>query len=209
MGMHHNRVTHWVCRVCGQLQRAETLRPGTHAECVRCGAFLGRSPKGGLVWTAALSLAALILFVPANVYPILKMDMYGALSESTIWDGCVKLFQGEQWPIAIIVFLASILIPLLKLLGLLYLVSTTWLQVDHHRRERTWVCRAISLIGPWAMLDVFLVSVLVGLVKLGQLATVRPGPGLVAFTAMVVLTILASSSFDSRWIWEKGKACYD
>lgn len=194
---------HWVCRICGLLQLGEPLGKGSRASCCRCGALIYRASQDGLAWTAAFSLAALILFVPANLYPILKMNMYGASSESTVWDGCVKLFQGGQWPVALIVFLASMVIPLLKQLGLLYLVTATRWQPGRNQRERTWLCHVIDRIGPWAMLDVFLLAVLVGLVKLGQLATIRPGPGLVAFTAMVVLTILASSSFDPRWIWQK------
>ena len=100
------------------------------------------------------------------------------------------------------VVLASIVIPLLKLLGLFYLVVTTRFRSTHRRIARMWIYRAIEIIGPWAMLDVFLLSILVSLVKLGELATVLPGRGLFAFTAVVVLTILASTSFDPAQIWE-------
>jgi paraquat-inducible protein A len=152
--------------------------------------------------TAALSLTALLLYVPANIYPILTMDYYGMHSESTVWDGCVKLFRDGQVLVAVIVFLASILIPLFKLLGLLFLVGTGTLAPARWQLERTRVSRVIDVIGPWAMLDVFLLAVLVALVKLEQLATVRPGPGLPAFAAVVVLTMLASASFDPKVIWE-------
>jgi paraquat-inducible protein A len=141
--------------------------------------------------------------VPANIYPILRMDYYGAYSESTVWDGCEKLFRDGQWVVAVIVFLASILIPLFKLLGLFYLVVTTRFSSARRRRERTWVYRIIDVIGPWAMLDVFLLAVLVALVKLEKIATVLPGTGLLAFTAVVVFTILASASFDPKLIWEE------
>jgi paraquat-inducible protein A len=129
------------------------------------------------------------------------MELYGAHSENTVWDGCVTLFRDGERLVAVIVFLASILVPLLKLLGLFYLAVTTAIRSRRRRRERTWIYRIIEVIGAWAMLDVFLLSVLVALVKLGQLATVRPGRGLVAFTAVVVLTILASASFDPTLIW--------
>lgn len=191
------------CRTCGLLQRMQELRPGTAAECCRCGSTLRESKADSLGRTAAFSLAALIFYVPANIYPILRMEFYGAYSESTVWDGCVKLFRDGQWVVAVIVFLASILIPLFKLLGLFYLVVTARVGSARHRRERTWIYRIIDAIGPWAMLDVFLLAVLVALVKLEQLATVLPGPGILAFTAMVVLTILASASFDPNRIWEE------
>ena len=103
---------------------------------------------------------------------------------------------------AVVVFLASMLIPFLKLVGFFSCTTcTAALGSPRQRPARTWIYRAIDVVGPWAMLDVFLLAVLVALVKLGELATVLPGPGLLAFTAMVVLTILASSSFDPRLIW--------
>ncbi|MGH7300424.1 MAG: paraquat-inducible protein A [Candidatus Rokuibacteriota bacterium] len=183
------------------MQRLEKLGPGMVAECARCSARLARHKPNSLGRTAALSLAALTLYVPANIYPILQMNLYGVRSESTVWDGCRALFEHGELLVAVIVFLASIVIPLLKLLGLFFLVTTAALGSRRRRPARAWIYRAIDVIGPWAMLDVFLLSVLVALVRLGELATVLPGPGLVAFTAMVVLTILASSSFDPRLIW--------
>src|SRR6266508_327811 len=171
--------------------------------CLRCWSVIVRHQGCGLGHTAAFSLAALIFFVPANIYPILLMDFYGAYSESTVWDGCVKLYQDGQWPVATIVFLASILISLLKLLGLFFLVVVSKFRSTFWRQERTWIYKIIDVIGPWAMLDVFLLAILVALVRLGTIATVLPGRGLLAFTAMVVFTILASASFDPTSIWDK------
>lgn len=185
------------------MQRTEASGPGAVAECARCGSIVAGRSSHSLGRTAAFSLAALVFYVPANIYPILRMEYYGAYSESTVWDGCVKLFQQGQWPVAAVVFAASILIPLFKLLGLFFLVITAKRKSARRRKERTRVYRIIEAVGPWAMLDVFLLSVLVALVKLEQLATVRPGPGLLAFAAVVVLTILASASFDPRAIWEE------
>jgi len=192
------------CETCGLVQRLEPLPKGAAAECFRCGTFLGvRKSSASLHVTAALSLAALVLYVPANMYPILRMTMYGRTSESTIWDGVVSLMRHDQWIVAIIVFLASIVIPLLKLLALFFLVGSSALPLGRQLRGRTTLYRFIDRIGPWAMLDVFLLAILVSLVKLGQLATVVPGTGLVAFTGMVVLTLLASAAFDPRLIWER------
>jgi len=192
-----------ICKTCGLVQRVEELRPGTAAECCRCRSIIGKNRVDSLGRTAAFSLAALILYIPANIYPILRMNYYGAYSESTVWDGCVKLFQDGQWLVAVIVFSASLLIPLLKLIGLFFLVATAKFKTAGLRQERTWIYKIIEVIGPWAMLDVFLLAVLVGLVKLEEIATILPGPGLLAFTAVVVLTILASASFDSKIIWQE------
>jgi paraquat-inducible protein A len=191
------------CNTCGLVQEVEFLPPGKRAECPRCGSTVSEGPHGSLSLTAALALAALILYVPANLYPILRMHFYGAYSESTVWDGVVSLAEHNQWFVALIVFLASIVIPVLKLAGLLYLVISARFDLGRRRRDRTRIYRFIDVIGPWAMLDVFLLAVLVALVKLGGIATILPGPGLIAFSAVVVLTMLASASFDPRMIWRR------
>jgi paraquat-inducible protein A len=191
-----------VCKMCGLVQRLEKPPPGTVAECARCGSRLARHKPDSLGRTAAFSLGALVFYVPANIYPVLQMELYGAHSESTVWDGCVALLEAGERLVALIVFFASILSPVLKLLGLFYLVATTAARSTRWRTQRTWIYTTIEVIGPWAMLDVFLVAILVALVKLGELATVLPGRGLAAFAAVVVFTILASTSFDPTLIWE-------
>jgi paraquat-inducible protein A len=190
------------CETCGFVQRIESPPAGAVVECCRCGSAIHKYKPNSLERTAAFSLAAMLLYVPANIYPILRMDFHGIFTESTVWDGCARLFEDGQWMVAIIVFMASIVIPLLKLFGLLFLVISTKFNLDFARRERTRIYVAIEAIGPWAMLDVFLLAILVSLVKLGRIATVLPGPGIVAFASVVVLTILASASFDPRLIWE-------
>jgi len=149
------------------------MSPGSSVECCRCGSTLVKPRRNSLGRTAAFSLAALILYVPANIYPILQMEYHGAYSESTVWDGCVRLFQSGQWLIAGIVFCASILVPLLKLLGLFFLVSTTKVKSPQWKKERTAIYKFIEWIGPWAMLDVFLLAILVGLVRLRASAASR------------------------------------
>src|SRR5438067_10535827 len=191
------------CDTCGLPQRVDDLEPGTTAECIRCGSPSMSRPWTGVQTTAALTIAALVLYVPANIYPILRMNLYGTYSENTIWDGVVSLMQYNEYFVAAVVFLASIVVPLLKLLGLLFLVvSVKW---GHGRRlrGRTHIFKFIDAIGTWAMLDVFLLAVLVALVKLGDLGRVIPGPGLLAFTCVVVLTMLASQSFDTKLIWNR------
>lgn len=192
------------CDTCGLVQEVDALAPGTAAECIRCGSFVAaRTSTRGLEVTAALSLGALILYVPANVYPIMKMYMYGGYSESTVWDGVLLLARGDQWFVAVIVFLASMVIPLVKLAGLFSLVVTARMGWGRRLRSRTQLYKFIDAIGPWAMLDVFLLAVLIALVKLNTWAMVLPGPGLLAFTAMVVLTMFASAAFDPKLIWER------
>ena len=192
------------CDTCGLVQKVEGLVRGTAAECIRCGSFVAApSSSRRLEVVAALSLAALVLYVPANIFPIMKMYMYGVYSESTVWDGVVLLMDSDEWGVAVIVFLASMVIPLIKLAGLFSLVVTARMGWGRRLRSRTSLYKFIDVVGPWAMLDVFLLAVLVALVKLNTLAKVLPGPGLAAFTAMVVLTMLASAAFDPKQIWER------
>src|SRR3989440_4307644 len=191
------------CDTCGLAQLVADLPPGTSAECIRCGSTVMERPAGGADITLALTIAALVLYVPANIYPILRMNLYGTYSENTIWDGVVSLMQYNEYFVAAIVFLASIVVPMIKLLGLLFLVASVRWGRGRRLRARTQIYKFIEAIGPWAMLDVFLLAVLVALVKLGDLGRVIPGPGLLAFTCVVVLTMLASQSFDTKLVWNK------
>jgi len=189
------------CATCGLVQRVNEPPAGFAAECARCGGVILERRVAGPEVTAALTLAALILYIPANVYPILRMSYYGAYSENTVWDGVVALACQQEWPVAAVVFLASIVVPLVKLAVLFFLVASARAHSIRWQRLRTSLYRFIDVIGPWAMLDVFLLAILVALVKMGEIATVLPGPGLLAFAGVVILTIVASASFDPRLIW--------
>lgn len=193
----------FACKVCGQVHALDPLEPGTVATCVRCGSVLSRRSRASLHRTAAFALAALVLYVPANMFPILRLELYGTYAEDTVWRGVVLFFRSGNYLMAAIVFMASIFIPLLKLLGLFFLVVLTALDVPGLKLVRTWLYRSIDGIGRWAMLDVFVLSIWVAVVKLGSLATVLPGPGLLPFGMVVVFTLLASWSFDPQLIWER------
>src|SRR6185295_19852748 len=126
------------CKTCGLVQRLEELGPGLVAECARCDSRLAQHRPNSLGRTAAFSLAALVLYVPANIYPILEMNLYGVYSRSTVWDGCRSLFEHGEILVAVVVFLASLLIPFLKLVGLFFLVVTAALGSARGRAARTW-----------------------------------------------------------------------
>ena len=166
--------------------------------CARCGQLLSSGPGHSRAWAFCVTLAALILYVPANLLPMLRFNYMGAYSENTVIDGALALYRHDMWPIALLVFLTSVLVPLLKLLSLFYL---TLPPPGWDARRRTALYRFIRHVGPWAMLDVFLVAILVALLKLGDLATVLPGTGLWAFACVVVLTQVASQGFDPCSLW--------
>lgn len=179
------------------------LPPRVVAECSRCGTRLDRRIPHSLARTAAFSLSALLLYAPANLLPILRMEIHGQVSTNTVWEGVKALYKDRDYTIAAIVLLASIVIPLLKLLGLFFLVLSVRFKAEWLRRPRTYLYKTIEGVGRWAMLDVFALAILVSLVKLRGMARVTPGEGLFAFGAVVVFTLLASASFDPRLIWER------
>lgn len=187
------------CRTCGLPHQVDDVPPGYRAECSRCGGVLLQVSPSSRTRTAAFALAALFLYVPANIYPIMIMEYMGRHTENTIWGGIRLLYQENMWYVAAIVFVASLLAPLLKLCGLFFLVlsrGTRW------QKSRTWIYQFICQIGPWAMLDVFLLAILVALIRFGKFATVIPGVGVYAFVSVVVLTLFASASFDPQLIWQ-------
>lgn len=157
--------------------------------------------RTGLAPPLALTVAAAIMLVPANVLPVLGTNLTGEARVDTIFSGIVALADDGLWGIAAIVFAASILIPLLKLLGLGWLLLVVWRDRPGNRRRRMRLYAVLDFIGRWSMLDVFLVGFLAGTVHFGALAVIEPRLGIVAFALAVVLTVLATRSFDPRWLW--------
>jgi len=152
---------------------------------------------------AALALAAAIMLVPANVLPVLDTESSGLNRSDTIFSGVVGLWHHGLGAIAIIVFTASIVIPVLKLVGLTWLLLATRRGTPKNPRRLTRIYSALDFIGRWSMLDVFLAAFLTGLVRFGELATVQADAGIVAFAAAVILTVLATEAFDPKSLWPK------
>jgi paraquat-inducible protein A len=173
------------------------------ALCPRCGFALHHRKPHSLSRTWALVLAALILYIPANRYPFLTVIRFGAGEPSTILAGVRELMAIGEWPLALLVFFASITVPVLKLAGLILLLTTTMMGARIHRRDRTSLYRVLDAVGRWSMIDVFMESILVALVQFGTVVTVVPGPGAIAFAAVVILTMFAARTFDPRLIWDR------
>jgi paraquat-inducible protein A len=189
------------CPMCGLVQTVSQPPRGHEAACGRCGWTLLRHSAHGVDRTLAFSLAALLMYAPANLLPIMSFEYYGAAEPTTVWGGVVSLVESNMYFVAAVVFLASVVVPLLKLAALFFLCLT--LKSGGSPVWKTRLYRIIRAVGTWAMLDVFLLALLVGVVKLGQLANVRPGPAALPFTLVVVLTILATESFDPSLLWKK------
>ncbi len=189
------------CSACSLV--VQEPEAGRHAICPRCEAPLHRRLPNSLARTWALLIAAAVLYIPANLFPIMRTASLGEVPQSdTILSGVVELWVRGSWDLAIIVFVASIVVPLLKIAILMTLLITTGRHSSWRRKERGKLYRFVEFIGHWSMLDIFVVALMAALVRFQSLADVTPGPGAVAFGAVVVLTMLASKSFDERLIWD-------
>ena len=155
---------------------------------------------------AALALAAAVMLVPANLLPVLSSESFGRNRDDTIFSGAVALWRQGLWAIALIVITASIVIPVLKLAGLTWLLLSARHGAPVNPRRLTRIYAALDFIGRWSMLDVFLAAFLTGLVQFGEISSVSPRGGVVAFAAVVVLTVLATQAFDPRALWRAAPA---
>lgn len=191
------------CRLCGLV--CELARPGADGEplhCPRCGTVLSHRAASGLQRTWAYLIAAAVLYIPANLLPIMSTSsVFQGETAHTILGGIEELRTSGDWLLALIVFIASIAVPMLKIGALLLLLLTAQRRSRWRQLERAQLYRMIDAVGHWSMLDVFVVVLLVGTIRFGALAGVQPEPGLLAFGAVVVLTMLAALSFDPRTVW--------
>jgi paraquat-inducible protein A len=186
------------CQICELLLNAEHA-PST---CPRCGTTLHRRKPYALQRTSALVIAGFVLYLPANVLPVLSIERFGHEQPSTILSGVRELISAGLWPLAIIVFTASIVVPLLKLSGLSLMLALTHWRSPRWLVGRTLLYRFIDFIGRWSSIDLFMISILVALVQFGALTRVRAEDGAVAFAAVVVVTMFASRCFDPRLMWD-------
>jgi paraquat-inducible protein A len=187
------------CTTCGLLSRP--AGPDQLGGCPRCGAALTTRRHFSAQTTWALVIAAAILFVPANAFPVLVTTTLGSTESSTILEGVVFLYQDGSWVLALIVLVASVVVPLGKLVALAYLMVTVQQGSIKSNHDRTRLYRLVELVGRWSMLDVFVVAFITALVQLDPLMSVAPGIGVMYFMAVVVLTMVAAHSFDPRLIW--------
>src|SRR5579863_7746790 len=200
-GGHDGRDRAIACTAC------ELLVTGAHGgdPCPRCGAAVhDRKPYAFRV-TAALVAAAFLLYIPANALPVLTLVSFGHEQSNTIITGVLELIRNQLWPLALIVFLASIVVPLLKLFGLTWMLLATFQGSRRALIARTRLYRVIDTIGSWSNIDVFVAAVLVALLQFGTIAQARAGAGLTAFAAVVILTMIATRTFDTRLMWDAAR----
>lgn len=192
-------------RLCHRCKYASPME-GDPRHCARCMARLHYRKPNAITRTWALTLAALVFYIPANVLPIMRASALHHDSTTTILGSVVDLWNQGAWDIALIIFIASVGVPVTKFLALGYLLVSVQWGSTRSRKERTQLYRLLELIGYWSMLDVFVAGLLTALVQFGPLGGIEPRPGILYFGLVVVLTMMATLSFDSRLIWDTGKA---
>ncbi|MGC1887544.1 MAG: paraquat-inducible protein A, partial [Stellaceae bacterium] len=193
----------WIlCLDCELVTAVHTTGSDGRRRCPRCGARLAPRRPGSLATTAAFTLASYILYLPANVLPVLTITRFGRTEPYTILGGVRDLAAAGLWPLALLVLFASIIVPVLKLAGLSWFLIAIRLRSARLLRERTAFYRLIDFIGRWSNIDVFMISIVSALLQFGILTTVDPGTGIASFAAVVALTMIATRAFDPRLTWD-------
>ena len=198
------------CHACHQLTRIPAgFTDDGEAICPRCEAHIHLRKPNSLSRTWALLIAAYILYVPANLLPVMTVISFGKGEADTILSGVKELIHAGMLPIALLVFFASITVPVLKLLVLTFLLLSVHYKSQWRPRERTFLYRITEIVGRWSMIDIFMISILIALVKLDAVATIEPGAGAISFASVVILTMFAAMSFDPRLIWDVREQQHD
>ena len=190
----HNLAT---CHLCCKL-----ANPELH-HCPRCGATLHLRKDNSIQRTLALLVTSCLLYIPANLYPIMITEQLGKPEGSTILGGVVLLIHHGAIPVALVIFLFSVMVPLGKLMSMFYLIWTVKRHSPVSARQRTVMYQVTEFVGKWSMVDVFVVAILVALVHLGGLLSIRPGFAALCFAGVVIVTMIAAESFDPRLIWDE------
>lgn len=189
------------CHNCSLLSKAGS---GQHADliCPRCDAVLHKRKPNSIARTWAFVIAAFICYIPANLLPMTVVTSLGNVQSDTIMSGVIYFMQHGEWPIGLVILIASVVVPLTKLFILIYLLISVQRKSQWRPAERARLYRVTEAIGRWSMTDIYVVTVMVALVHLGNLATIEAGVGAIFFGAVVVLTIIAALTFDPREIWD-------
>lgn len=188
------------CHSCGLLSKG--ARNGGVCHCPRCSAELHFRKPNSVVRSWALLIAAYILYIPANLLPMMETSSLFSSQDDTIMSGVVYLWHSGSWDLALVVFVASVMVPLLKLLAMTLLLVSVQRRSLWQPLQRAKLYRIVEFVGRWSMLDIYVVTILAALVQIGSLATVKAGPAAMAFGAVVVLTMFSALQFDPRLIWD-------
>ena len=191
------------CPACGSITRLTVEQFNEPPNCRLCFARLHSRKPMSIQRSWAWLIAGILAYVPANVYPIMYTVVFGNTEPNTIIGGFLVLWELKSYPVALVVFVASVVVPVLKFIAVSYLLISIQKRIGHSRYERTRLYRLTELVGRWSMIDVFVVAILAALVQIGSVAQIEPGLGATAFGATVIFTMLSALALDSRLLWDK------
>lgn len=199
--MQHSAISKGII-ICQRCEKPASLQQDGSV-CPRCGTRIHRRKLHSVAYTWALLLASMVMLIPANVLPIMTFKSLGQGDPATIMQGVMQLLEHDLFGIALVVLTASIIIPILKIFGLIILLLTVQQGWTTNMRQKMLMYHFVEWIGRWSMLDIFVVAILGAIVQLGNLASVTGNTGATAFAASVIFTMLAANCFDTRLIWDK------
>jgi len=187
------------CKVCAQINDAGD------EHCQHCGEKIYLRTPQSIQKTVALLIASIVFYVPANLYPIMKTSVLGDNIESTIFSGILLFLESGAYFVASVIFIASIVIPLTKMLAIAWLCLSVISNKPIKHKQLTKLHAITEFIGKWSMVDVFVVAILVALIQIGNLMIITPGLAAISFSVVVILTMLSAQCFDSRLLWDKAE----
>ncbi len=190
------------CHDCGKLMDGRHVPQNGHLACSRCNADVHFRKHQSVPTTWALVITAAILFAPANLLPIMQVELFGSVEYSTIMDGIIYFFHSGEYGIGLIIFMASILVPLFKIVGMISILLSIKFKWNRWLRHKTKMFHFIEFVGRWSMLDIFVIALMSTLVEFGSFTATQAAPAASYFAAVVVCTMFAALTFDSRLLWD-------
>ena len=188
------------CKNCHQMYEKENYNDFV---CTRCNHIVRKRIKNSLQVSLALTICAILLYIPAMVYPIMEVTRLGVKVESTILEGVISFLDMESYFIAIVIFTASVVIPMIKLVGLLFIFISLKINVKMQNNRKILIFKFIEAIGKWSMIDIYVVALLASIVQLDEIFNIKGGIAATSFALMVILTMIAANRFDTRIIWDE------
>jgi len=188
------------CKNCHKMYERENFDSFV---CTRCNHIVRKRIKDSLQVSLALTICAILLYIPAMLYPIMEVTRLGVKIESTILEGVISFLEQESYFIAIVVFTASVIIPLIKLVGLLFIFISLKINVKMHNNRKILIFKFVEAIGKWSMIDIYVVAILASIVQLDEIFNIKGGIAATSFALMVILTMIAANRFDTRIIWDE------
>ena len=188
------------CKNCHQMYEKENYNDFV---CTRCNHIVRKRIKNSLQVSLALTICAILLYIPAMIYPIMEVTTLGVKVESTILEGVISFLDMESYFIAIVIFTASVVIPMIKLIGLLFIFISLKINVKMQNNRKILIFKFIEAIGKWSMIDIYVVALLASIVQLDEIFNIKGGIAATSFALMVIVTMIAANRFDTRIIWDE------